>query len=182
VGRQQVGVERASVLQMKETKTERARGGGREREKERTARQRETALQSQRAARSGTNGFASNRQRVTDKQVQQEQPDFNDEGILQEVGYCYSHSLSPAFTTLHHLLCRQHPHRYCVPSPWMVLSFYNALGQRKGGSDAEGNARGPGGARGPKSKLPPEVVQLIVSLVDADKDVKPAAVNAVVRR
>ncbi len=58
----------------------------------------------------------------------------------------------------------------------MVLNFCNALGQRKGGSVAEG------GARGPKSKLPPEVVQLIVSLVDADKDVTPAAVKAVVRQ
>ncbi len=30
--------------------------------------------------------------------------------------------------------------------------------------------------------MPPEVVQLIVSLVDADKDVKPAAVKAIVRQ
>jgi hypothetical protein len=70
----------------------------------------------------------------------------------------------------------EHPNRYCVPSPWMVQNFYIALGQRKGGSDAGG------GARGPKSRLPPEVVQLIVSLVDADKDVKPAAVKAIVRQ
>jgi hypothetical protein len=46
----------------------------------------------------------------------------------------------------------EHPNRYC--EPWMVQNFYNALGQRNGGSDAEG------GARGPKSRLPPEVVQL----------------------